>query len=185
MENEETTKLSRALGMPVSEIKSRRKIVLENSAGEGNKLGKNLMELGAIIQSIDPKYQSQVKVCIDTAHIFASGEYDLGKPQQVVQFFVDFNQYIGLDHLEVFHLNDSKVPFGSKSDRHINLGLGHEFSEGRKGLKYLLEEASYLSVPLIGEPPEQIVTSDEEGKPCIWDLNFIKEVYPTDPSFIC
>ncbi len=37
------------------------------------------------------------------------------------RFVID--RTIGLEHLRCLHLNDSKVPFGSRRDRHSNLTL--------------------------------------------------------------
>jgi deoxyribonuclease-4 len=41
-----------------------------------------------------------------------------------VQTFEAFDRLVGLSHLEAFHLNDSKKPFGSRVDRHEVIGEG-------------------------------------------------------------
>ncbi len=146
--------LSKSLNITENEFIKRRKIILENAAGEGNKIGSNLEEIAAIIKLVDKKYHSQVKVCIDTAHALVAGIYDWCKPKEVRRFYKDFDRLIGLEFLEVFHLNDSRVPLGSKKDRHENLGEGYVFSEGGVlGLFEFFKMVYEYNIPVIGEPP--------------------------------
>jgi apurinic endonuclease APN1 len=175
--------LAKASEMSLYEFKKTRKVILENSAGEGNKLGSSLQSISDIIETIDEDYRDQVKVCIDTAHAAGSGEYDFGIPDEVVRFYNEFDDLIGLDRLEVFHLNDSRVPVGSKRDLHENLSLGHLFSsnrddglDGLEGLKTFLEYAQHHEIPFIGEPPAK--TKDGEiGPGGVWDYNVLRKIY--------
>lgn len=123
-----THDVAQMLGVDKSEIKKRRKIVLENSAGEGTKRGKNLHELKTIMQSVREDLRSQVYVCIDTCHLFAAGDYNISKAKEVKRFFTDFDREIGADRLHVVHLNDSLTPFGSHTDRHANICCGYVWS---------------------------------------------------------
>jgi len=52
-------------------------VVLENTAGAGNTLGRTFEELKEIIDRVDDK--SRVGVCLDTCHMFAAG-YDIRLP---------------------------------------------------------------------------------------------------------
>lgn len=142
-------------GMALQDIPKHRKVILENAAGEGTKIGSTLEEIAEILQTIDPSLRNQVKVCIDTAHAFGAGIYDWGKPGEVKRFYEDFDRLIGLEFLEVFHLNDSKVPFGSKKDRHECLGEGHIFSteESLDELREFFLLARKHGIAIIGEPP--------------------------------
>lgn len=190
---EDTKKIAKAQGISVEEFVGQRKLILENAAGEGNKIGSTLDEISKIIKKVDEKYLPQVKVCIDTAHIFGAGQYDFGNEKQVVKFFKDFDKKIGVDKLELFHLNDSRVPWKSKKDRHENLGLGYIFGEressedddlllGMKGLKKLIDEAEKRKIPLIGEPPQRTIDGyDAPGG--IWDYAVINEI--CDLEFVC
>lgn len=173
--------LAKTLSISPEEFKKRRKIILENSAGEGEKLGSTLKDIGDIISQVDENVRDQVKVCIDTAHGFGAGMCDWGIPSEIDRFYSEFEKYIGLDHLEVFHLNDSRQStkkgddafFGSKKDRHENLGKGYVFGdkhgshseEGSRmeGLKYFLLQARKHCIPMIGEPPGK--TKHGEGAP--------------------
>ena len=131
----QTKELAKKFGINVNKFILKRKIILENCAGEGNKIGTSLEEIHKIISKVSSYLRPQVKVCIDTAHAFGAGLYDWGKPSEVKRFYKEFDKIIGLDHLEVFHLNDSRSSskkanngyFGSKKDRHENLGLGYTF----------------------------------------------------------
>ena len=181
-DNSYTKQLSKGVSMSVEEIKSKRKIILENSAGEGNKIGSNLDEIAKIIKNVKKDVRDRVKVCIDTAHIFGAGQYDLGKGQEVERFFNDFDSKIGIEKLELFHLNDSRVQFKSKKDRHENLGLGYMFGEvrddgcnGLDGLKTFIEYAEKYSIPLIGEPPAKDKDGGD-GAGELWDYYIVKNL---------
>ena len=106
-------KLSSRLGITRQEFKSRRKILLENSAHEGDKRGWNLEELGQMIKGVPEHLRCQVGVCIDTAHAYGAGIYDFGEffggyeSSDIKKFYDDFEKEIGLEYLKLFHLNDS------------------------------------------------------------------------------
>lgn len=148
-----TEKIASYLKIESKDFVKRRKIILENSAGEGTKLGKNLTELSLIFGKIDTKLREQVRFCIDTAHIFGAGEYNFGNKEDTDEFLKEFESRIGLKYLELFHLNDSRVPFGSRKDRHENLCYGYIFEEREEALQYFINSAIKHKIPLIGETP--------------------------------
>jgi apurinic endonuclease APN1 len=150
---ENTKYISNYLKISPKEFIKRRKIILENSAGEGSKLGKNVGELGLILNNLDDSLKEQVRFCIDTAHIFGSGVYNFGKSMDIERFYKEFDDTIGLQYLELFHLNDSRVPFNSKKDRHENLCFGFIFEKKESQLKKFIEYAIKNNIVLIGEPP--------------------------------
>lgn len=158
---ENTQKIAEFLGLTVEDVIKNRKIILENAAGEGSKIGKNLDEISKIIKGIDKPLQKQIKVCIDTAHIFGAGEYNFGNESDTTKFYNEFEEKIGLNFLELFHLNDSRVPFGSKKDRHENLSKGFIFSQKESGLKFFVEQAIERNKVLIGEPPGKTAEGGE------------------------
>ena len=129
-------------------------ILIENTAGSGQIIGDTLEELQAIIQGIDDK--SRIKFCIDTQHIFASG-YDIKDNLNTVLNKID--KTIGLDNVELFHLNDSMTDFGSHKDRHQNLGEGQI---GIDTFKKLLNDSRLdgksfvLETPALGNPETAI-----------------------------
>jgi deoxyribonuclease IV len=160
------------LGIGNEEFKKRRKLILENSAHEGNKRCWNLQEFREIFSNLDYEIKNQVFVCIDTAHAFGAGVYDFGKIVDIERFYEEFEEKIGLDRLKLFHLNDSRISsrkgynasFGSFKDRHANLGYGYIFDklspERTKSLIHFIEKAEENGVYIIGEPPS--TTNDED-----------------------
>lgn len=153
--------LAKKIGITEDIFIKRRKVILENCAGEKNKIGKNLHELRQIIYGLPKNLRKQVKVCIDTAHAFGAGEWDWGIPSEIKRFYKEFDKILGMEYLEVFHMNDSKVKFGGHADRHENIGNGYIYgSIGTKTKKPriegFIEFLKYLrkyEIPAIGEPP--------------------------------
>jgi apurinic endonuclease APN1 len=133
----------------------KRHILLENSAGEGNKLGSTLEDMKVIYFAISKEYQEQVSFCIDTCHLYACGEYDISSVDEVKRFFKDFDKTFGLKKLRLVHLNDSKGECGCKKDRHENIGEGYIFStkEGQKSLEYLVKFCNKNKIDMVLETP--------------------------------
>lgn len=128
-------------------------LLLENSAGEGTKLCKNFEEISTVLKSIDPSKVNNVGVCIDTAHIWGAGLFNLSKCDDIDKMFHEFDKYIGLHNFKLLHLNDSAVSFASKKDRHECLGYGYIWKEDNKSLKYLLTKCAEKKIPVILETP--------------------------------
>lgn len=155
----EAERMANAEGVSVESFIKRRRVILENSAGEGTKYGSTLEDIAVIIGNLPSSVRGQVTVCIDTAHLCGAGKYDVGDPTSTDLFYDDFERLIGLDKLELFHLNDSLVPMGSKKDRHANLGHGYLFGDlrssgnGEEGLRHFILRAREAGKPMIGEPP--------------------------------
>jgi deoxyribonuclease-4 len=93
-------------------------LLLENSGNQ--KIGKDMEELYQIINDLGSE---RLRICLDTCHLHAAG-YDVSTEKRFTEFFAEFDDRIGLDRLEVIHVNDSKDEFGSLRDRHENIGEG-------------------------------------------------------------
>ena len=93
-------------------------ICLETMAGKGSELGSSFEELKYIIDNV--KYNSKLKVCIDTCHLNDAG-YDVSNFDSLLD---EFDKVIGIDKIGCVHINDSKNEKGSHKDRHENLGFG-------------------------------------------------------------
>lgn len=78
-------------------------ILIESDAGAGTKLGGEFEHLAGIID----RTETDIDVCVDTAHAFAAG-YDLSTPEAVDETIAEFDDVVGLEHLKYIHLNDSK-----------------------------------------------------------------------------
>lgn len=157
--------LAKGLNENPKSLVTKRKIILENCAGEGNKIGASLDEMAEIINLLPENLRSQVSVCIDTQHCFGSGEYDFGLVGDVERFIKEFDEKLGLDKLTVFHLNDSNVKFGSKKDRHRGLGNGYIFNTiaRLKGLERLVQFAQERKIPMICEMPDGDGIGEDEA----------------------
>jgi deoxyribonuclease-4 len=96
------------------------RILIENTAGMGTALGSRLEEVGAIVNALSA---FQVGVCLDTAHLFASG-YDIKGEKGLEATLEVIDNTIGLERVPVFHVNDSKIALGERVDRHEHIGKG-------------------------------------------------------------
>jgi deoxyribonuclease-4 len=95
------------------------RIALETMSGRTNELGINFEEIKFIINNVE--MSERIGVCWDTCHLYSSG-YDIrSNLDEVIQ---DFKDKIGIDKLWVIHLNDTLFDFGSRKDRHANIGYG-------------------------------------------------------------
>lgn len=126
-------------------------LLLENCAGEGVKLCKNFKEIKIILDNIDKNNIKNVGVCVDTAHIWGQGDYDLREIKEIDRMFKDFNEIIGIEKFKLLHLNDSKVKFGSKKDRHELLEKGEIWKNNNKSLIYLIKKCKENEIPIILE----------------------------------
>jgi deoxyribonuclease IV len=96
------------------------RILLENTAGQGNCLGAKFGELRAILDACG---DLPVGICLDTAHWFASGS-DVRSADGLEAALSELDRTIGLDRVAVLHVNDSKTMLGSRVDRHEHIGKG-------------------------------------------------------------
>ena len=122
-------------------------ILLENTAGQKNSVGSDFTQLAEIFSSLKPA--SRFGICIDTCHAFAAG-YDLRNEKNVKDVFEKFDREIGLKHIKIIHLNDSKGELGCHLDRHEHIGLGHI---GEAGLSQVVKLANKNKIPIILETP--------------------------------
>ncbi len=125
-------------------------LLLENTAGAGGTVGRSFAELAELIKLLDSiGLAGQIGICLDTQHLWASG-ISYTTIETADQMINDFDRLIGLSRLKCFHLNDSKVPFGSMRDRHENIGKG---TIGIDGLACLISHPSLEQIPAILEVP--------------------------------
>ena len=132
--------------------------VIENTAGQGTNLGHTFDQIRYIIDFVEDK--SRVGVCIDTCHAYTSG-YDVKSESGFIETFNKFSEIIGLQYLKGMHLNDSKKDFGTRVDRHDNIGKGFL---GEETFKILMNDSRFDNIPLILETPEESQWEDEIRK---------------------
>jgi deoxyribonuclease-4 len=132
----------------VQMAKSKVPLLIETPSGQGTELGVDIEELAKIWKAIPSKIRKRLGICIDTCHIFAAG-YDLRKSKNVDDLLFKFDNLIGLKHLKLVHLNDSRMGLGSRLDRHAELLKG----EIGKKLGIIVKKFYKLDIPIIVETP--------------------------------
>ena len=132
-------------------------ILLENTAGSGQGLGYNFEQLAAIRNRLQAK--DRVGICLDTAHLFAAG-YAIHTEEGLAETLSAFDRTIGLEHLKLIHLNDSKVPFDSRVDRHWHIGEGHI---GLDAFRRIVNHPRLRDVPFILETPKKTELEDQRN----------------------
>ena len=140
-------KCSEAIKIILKKVPGKSKILIENNAGEGKKVGTTPEEIGIIIKQVK---SDRVGICIDTAHSFESGIIDEYTPQKVKSFFDTWGKEVGKNKIVVLHINDSKTLAHSHHDRHENIGQGHI---GLKGFQNLAKDKRVNNIPWILEVP--------------------------------
>jgi deoxyribonuclease-4 len=136
-------------------------LLLENSAGEGTKLGKDSDELRKLKEGID---SHRVGFCLDTCHCHSSGMCDMTSPECVVKMFEGVHDF-GCKRVMV-HLNDSQTKLGSKKDRHAIVGQGtiwnKEKDESFESLRTLGDFCKENSHDIILETPSDNIKFEFE-----------------------
>lgn len=134
------------------------RLLLETTAGQGSSLGHRFEQLAEMIERIEDK--DRIGVCLDTSHIFAAG-YDIRNLQAFQKTFSTFDAVIGLKHLYLLHLNDSKKDLGTRVDRHEHIGLGFI---GPDAFKWIMNDDRLLNIPKIIETPKKNTGKDWDKK---------------------
>ena len=137
-----------AEGIDELEIPENVTLLLENTAGKGTTLGRSMGELRDMIKHADTP-DEKIGVCIDTCHAHAAG-YDLVSEEGFQDFLQEIKEDIGLDKIEVLHLNDSKDERGSEKDNHMDIGYG---KIGDEGFRNLVNAEEFEDLPMILETP--------------------------------
>jgi deoxyribonuclease-4 len=123
-------------------------ILLEDTAGAGGTIGRSFEELAALIDGAGG--HERIGVCLDCCHLLASG-YDIRTADKLSGMVDEFDRLVGLDRLQVLHVNDSQTPVGSNRDRHALLPKGEL---GREGLGAFLSEPRFEGLPALLEGGE-------------------------------
>lgn len=132
----------------LEEVTATPMVLLETTAGSGQVLGATFEELARIREMIGKGVRHLVGVCFDTCHVYSAG-YDLREKYDEVM--EEFDRIIGLEHLRVFHLNDSQKPFASRKDRHAEIGEG---SLGEEPFRRIMNDLRFANVPKVLETPK-------------------------------
>lgn len=150
---------AKAIRLCLERVPGRVRIYLETTAGTGTALGSTFEELAALRSQLPTALQGRVAFCADTCHLYSAG-YDLVNAYDEV--WAQWDRLIGLEHLACLHLNDSKTPFGSRRDRHEEIGAG---SLGGKPFQRLMQDARFTDVPKVLETPkgDDMISNDRRA----------------------
>jgi deoxyribonuclease IV len=124
-------------------------VLLENTAGAGSHLGSRFEELQSIRELARDLTELPVGYCLDTCHLLAAG-YNIATLSGLRDTVRAIEQTLGFTQVRLFHANDSKMPLGSRVDRHAHIGEGHI---GREGFRRILTHPKLRGTPFILETP--------------------------------
>jgi len=142
--------LDRLVSSPVWAEAPDLRLLLENTAGSGTTIGSSFDELAAILSRVGDG--ARLGVCFDTCHALAAG-HDLRSRPAVDRTLERFDRAVGLDRLEMIHLNDSRFPLGSRRDRHAHIGRGEI---GAGGIGAVVRHRRLCGTPFVLETPKTI-----------------------------
>jgi deoxyribonuclease-4 len=134
---------------------SRVSLLLETTSGQGGYVGYRFEHLADILAIVGQKERSGV--CLDTCHVFAAG-YDLRSAETYEKTMNDFDRIIGREYLLAAHINDAKVDFGSRKDRHDSIGRGRL---GMEAFRLLMNDPRFDELPLILETIDDAIWENE------------------------
>ena len=103
-------------------------------------------ELNKLIEATD---SHRVGICIDTCHAHSAGMTDMRDSRSIVKMFDDLPE----DRPVMFHLNDSKVAYMAKVDRHMPIGSGTIWGESMNSLKTFAELSIKSGRDIVLETP--------------------------------
>lgn len=121
-------------------------LLLESSAGSKNTMGKNPAELAILLEELKGLAAG---VCLDTAHLYAAG-IPLHTESGLEELLALVDGLMGLERVQLLHLNDCRTAFASLHDQHSNLGEGNI---GEEGLRRVVMHPALRRVPFVLEVP--------------------------------
>jgi deoxyribonuclease IV len=123
------------------------RLLLENTAGAGNTIGRSFGELRELIDLAGG--ERRIGICLDSCHMLASG-FDIRSAAELTDVVDRCVKIVGLRRVRCLHLNDSQTPLGSNRDRHAPPGDGEL---GPRGCAAFLSEPRFERLPALFEGP--------------------------------
>jgi deoxyribonuclease-4 len=123
------------------------RLLLENTAGAGNTLGRTFEELREMIDLAGG--HKRIGLCLDSCHMLASG-FDIRTADKLSEVVDRCAKVVGIRRLRCLHMNDSQAPLGSNRDRHAPPGAGEI---GPRGCAAFLSEPRFEKLPMLFEGP--------------------------------
>lgn len=122
------------------------RILLENTAGQGECIGHRFEHLRAIMEAC-PKIP--LGVCFDTAHAFTAG-YDIREEDGLQALIDKIESTVKTRNVRAIHFNDSRAAYNSRVDRHWHIGEGHI---GTEALRRVAQHPKLAHAAFILETP--------------------------------
>jgi deoxyribonuclease IV len=126
------------------------RLLLENTAGQGNSIGHridDLAQLQTLLRTEGAWTERRIGFCLDTCHLFAAG-YDLSTASGYDATLSEVEAAVGVARVFALHLNDSKGPRGGRLDRHEDIGKGQM---GTLGFEALVNDPRFGGIPAVLE----------------------------------
>ena len=136
----------------LQEIECKSIFILETSASAGTELLSSMEKLGEFYHRFPEHLKNQLKICIDTCHIFAAG-YSLKTIIATDSYINLVETHIQWNNVILIHLNDCKKDCGCKVDRHENLRKGYISKDNDEGMAHFVKYCVQRNIPLILETP--------------------------------
>jgi deoxyribonuclease-4 len=140
-------------------------VLIEQMAGHRGILGHDFDEIAALTEAAGGG--ERVGLCLDSCHLFAAG-IDIRTVEGISAMVDEIDSKLGLSRLKALHINDSMTPFGSKRDRHADLGEGEI---GEEALSLFLSEPSFEGLTATLETPGK-----DKGGATAEDVEFAREL---------
>jgi len=157
-------KLTEAFCKAAKETPNDVTILLENNTGSRDSVGSNFEELAEIFSQL--KSLKRFGICFDTCHAFTAG-YDIHTKILAEKTWNNFIDLVGIENINLIHLNDSRGEIGCGTDIHEHVGLGRI---GKEGLSHFVKFAKSHDIPLILETPIDERCNDAENLKTVRDL---------------
>ncbi|WKA60108.1 deoxyribonuclease IV [Planococcus shenhongbingii] len=141
-------------------------IALETMAGKGTECGRSFEEIAAIINGVT--HNERLSVCFDTCHTHDAG-YNIKEDFDGV--LEEFDRLVGIERLQVLHINDSKNIRGAGKDRHENIGFGEI---GFEALNGIVHHPDLMHVPKILETPYVGADAKSKKPPYAFEIEMFK-----------
>jgi deoxyribonuclease-4 len=141
------------------------KVLLENTSGSGHWLGYTFSHHKYILERVNGG--KRIGICLDTAHAWAAG-YKINDGQGVEDLLAEINKQVGIEKVEIVHLNDTREKLRSRCDRHFHIGKGNI---GIKGFSFILNHPLLKKLPFILETPKKHSRDD------VRNLSIVRRLY--------
>ena len=122
-------------------------LLLENTAGAGDTLGRSFEELAELMELAGGA--KRLGLCLDSCHMLGSG-FDITTADKLTEVMDRCVEIVGPERIGCVHANDSLTPLGSNRDRHAPPGAGEL---GPRGCAAFLSEPRFEGLPSIFEGP--------------------------------